>query len=78
MICLFVNLKEPFVNPSKTNNQCRKIEAVHRLLALGFAALLCKGLYHLILMMVAQIIEYLVYVYCHIHIFCKVTHFWIK
>ena len=24
MIYLFVNLKEPFVNPSKTNNQCRQ------------------------------------------------------
>lgn len=46
MIYLFVNLKEPFVNPSKTNNQIIKVKVVLRLLEL----------HHLILMMVAQIV----------------------
>lgn len=54
MIYLFVNLKEPFINPSKTNNQIIKVKVVLRLLEF----------HHLVLMMVAQIVECLVYVYC--------------
>lgn len=43
MIYLFVNLKEPFVNPSKTNNQIIKVKVVLRLLVLGLAALFAKN-----------------------------------
>ena len=59
MIYLFVNLKEPFVNPSKTNYQVVETKAV-----------LCLfKLYHFVLAMVAQIIECLVYVHKSYNVF---------
>lgn len=71
MIYLFVNLKEPFVNPSKTNNQCHQSRSCSLPSCAQLSRFVCKELHHLILVMIAQIVEHLVYVHCLIHIFLQ-------
>lgn len=76
MIYLFVNLKEPFVNPSKTNNQCRRSRSCSPPSCARLSRLVCKELHHLILVMVTQIIECLVFVHI-ILTFCSYDLFFV-
>ena len=76
MIYLFANLKEPFVNPSKTNSQCRRSQSCSPPSCARLSRFVCKELHYLVRMMVAQIVECLVYVHT-IKTFCYYDLFFV-